>query len=566
MLTARSQRAGETAVGASELPAFEAVAATLARLGVDTAFGVLGSGNFRLAERLTSRHAVRYHWARHETSAVTMTDAWARVTGRLGICTVHQGPGLTNAMTGLAEAAKARTPLLVVAGEVATTAVAVNQRIDQDRLARAAGAQAERVIRGRTAVRDTLRACRRALAERVPVVLSFPIDVQDERCGAPPGDLAVGSPAPAEPSHRAIAAIADLVERARRPLVLAGRGAVLADARRPLEELADRIGALLATSAPAHGLFAGSPWSLGISGGFASPLAQELLPQADVVLAFGASLNAWTTRRGELIGAHARVVQFDSEPAALAAHRLDAAAVLGDAGAAARALEAEVERRAVQAGPRRWDLDADALRDPGWRIIDESSQGTVDPRALLIRLDAKLPAQRTLATDAGHFQGFPPMHLRVPDAQGFVMTQAFQSIGLGLATGIGAAVARPDRPAVAVVGDGGLMMSLGELDSAAAQRLALLVVVLDDGAYGAEVHHFGPMGESTALVEFGPRDFAGVARALGIPAQVVRSLDDLDAGPLDDWTREPAGPFVLDCKVDPRIRAEWLQEAFRGGA
>src|SRR5439155_151588 len=162
------------------------------------------------------------------------------------------------------------------------------------------------------------------------------------------------------PSHRAIAAIADLVERARRPLVLAGRGAVLAGARRPLEELADRIGALLATSAPAHGLFAGSPWSLGISGGFASPLAQELLPQAD------------------------------------------------------------------------------------------------------------------------HFQGFPPMHLRVPDAQGFVMTQAFQSIGLGLATGIGAAVARPDRPAVAVVGDGGLMMSLGELDSAAAQRLALLVVVLDD--------------------------------------------------------------------------------------
>src|SRR2546430_12967646 len=161
MLTARSQRAGETAVGASELPAFEAVAATLARLGADTAFGVLGSGNFRLAERLTSRHGLSYHWARHETAAVTMADAWARVTGRVGLCTVHQGPGLTNAMTGLAEAAKARTPLLVVAGEVATTAVAVNQRIDQDRLARAAGAQAERVIRGRTAVRDTLRACRR---------------------------------------------------------------------------------------------------------------------------------------------------------------------------------------------------------------------------------------------------------------------------------------------------------------------------------------------------------------------------------------------------------------------
>src|SRR5206468_10186498 len=140
------------------------------------------------------------------------------------------------------------------------------------------------------------------------------------------------------------AAVADLVERARRPLVLAGRGAVLAGARRPLEELADRIGALLATSAPAHGLFAGSPWSLGISGGFASPLAQELLPRADLVLAFGASLNHWTTRRDELI--RGRIVQVDVE-----AHRPDALAVLGDAAAAARALAAELERRGVQAGP-----------------------------------------------------------------------------------------------------------------------------------------------------------------------------------------------------------------------
>src|SRR5206468_3526212 len=127
--------------------------------------------------------------------------------------------------------------------------------------------------------------------------------------------------------------------------------------------------------------------------------------------------------------------------------------------------------------------------DPGWRIPGESGAGTVDPRALLVRLDAKLPAQRTLTTDAGHFQGFPPMHLRVPDAQGFVMTQAFQSVGLGVATGIGAAVARTDR-----------------------------------------------------------------------------SLADLETGPLDDWIRDPHGPFLLDGKVDPRIRAEWLQEAFRGGA
>ena len=540
MLTARPDRAEATGGPARERPAFEAMAEALAHLGADTAFGVLGSGNFRVTERLAGRHGASFHWARHETGAVTMADAWARVTGRVGVCTVHQGPGLTNAMTGLAEAAKARTPLLVVAGEVATTAAGVNQRIDQDGLARAAGAAAERVARGRTAVRDTTRAWRRALLERTPVVLSFPVDVQDEPCAEPATGAVVEVPPPAEPSATAVAAVAERLAGARRPLILAGRGA--AHARDALEELAARAGALLATSAPAHGLFANSPWSLGISGGFASPLAQELIPQADLVLAFGASLNHWTTRRGELIG---EAIRCDSDPAAMPA-------LLGDARAAAEALAASLD----EPPEGRWGLDA--LPGPGWEISGETAPGTVDPRALLIELDARLPEPRTLTTDAGHFQGWPPMHVRASD---FVMTQSFQSVGLGLATGIGAAIALPDRPTVAVVGDGGLMMALGELDSAAVAGLPLLIVVIDDGAYGAEVHHFGPMGESTALVEFGERDFAGVARALGIDAQTVRALSDLDA--LGGWT---GGPFLLDCKVDPAIRAEWLQEAFKGGA
>src|SRR5204863_8217332 len=97
------------------------------------------------------------------------------------------------------------------------------------------------------------------------------------------------------------------------------------------------------------------------------------------------------------------------------------------------------------------------------------------------RRERRRPEQRTPVTDAGHFRGFPPMHLRVPDGRSFVMTQAFQSVGLGLATGLGAAIARPDRLTIAVVGDGGAMMALGELDSISAHGARVLVVVLDDG-------------------------------------------------------------------------------------
>jgi thiamine pyrophosphate-dependent acetolactate synthase large subunit-like protein len=542
----RRKRAGGY-VYKADVRAFEAIAETLSRLGCDTVFGVLGSGNFHLVERLTSRHGVSYHWARQETGAVTMADAWARVTGRVGVCSVHQGPGLTNAMTGIAEAAKARTPLLVLAGEVATTAATVNQRVDQDALAGAAGAGADRLARGRTAAADTVRAWRRAVGERRPVVLSMPIDLQVED-GEPPGDVGVPRRDPiGPPSAEALRAVAELAAPAQRPLVLGGRGAL--GAREPLEALADRIGALLATSAPAHGLFAGNPWSLGIAGGFASPRAQELLPQADLVLAFGASLNHWTTRRDELI--RGRVVRFDSDPAMLG--------VTADAAAAAAAL---VEALPPHETGRRWGMDG--LPDPGWPEPAPPAPGTVHPQAVMQALDDLLPLERMLVTDAGHFQGHPPMHLRVPDGGSFVMTQSFQSVGLGLATGIGTAIARPDRITVAVVGDGGLMMALGELDAAAAARVPLLVVVVDDGAYGAEVHHFGPMGEPTSLVEFGQRDFAGVADALGVRAHTVRSLDDLSA--LSGWLAERDGPYLLDCKVDPQARAEWLQEAFKGGA
>jgi len=544
----------------------EAIAEALHRLGVDQLFGLVGSGNFQLVRHLVEERGAAWHWARHETAAVTMADSWARVTGRVGVCSVHQGPGLTNAMTGLTEAVKAHTPLLLVAGDVATTARGVNQQIDQGALARSVGAGAAGVRAAATALDDTVRAFARASTELRPVVLSLPIDLQVETC--PEGGSGFElppDPSPTRPAREAVRRVAELIEGSERPLVLGGRGAVRAGARAPLEALAERIGALLATSAPANGLFAGNPFSLGISGGFASPVAQRLIPRSDLVLAFGASLNRWTTRTGTLIGPDTAVVQCDSDPSLMAAHRPAAEALTGDAREAAEALVEELDRRGIRRGDFRAETDPAELEGGGWELRDRSGPRGLDPEALMRALEERLPAERTVATDAGHFQGYPPMLLSVPDAQGFVFTQAFQSVGLGLATGVGAAVARPDRVCVTVVGDGGAMMSLGELDTAAAHRLPLLVVVMDDAAYGAEVHHFEELGEPTDLARFGRRDFAAVARTLGAEAATVRTLADL-GGPLDGWLESPSRPLVLDCKVDPAIRAEWIEEAFKGGA
>jgi thiamine pyrophosphate-dependent acetolactate synthase large subunit-like protein len=540
--------------------AAEAVGRALAALGVRDAFGVIGSGNFLVTQALHAAGA-RFHHARHEGGAISMADGYARVSGRVGVCSVHQGPGFTNMLTGLTEAAKSRTPLLVLAGDTPAAAVRSNFRIDQAGVATTLGAVAERIHSAESAVADAARALRRAEVERRPVVLNLPLDVQAQEAPEP----AIPPPPvpaldPPSPSPDAIAVVGDLLRAAERPLVLAGRGGVLAGARVPLIDLADAAGALLATSAMGHGLFHGHPYALGISGGFASPVAARLIRQADLILAFGASLTRWTTRDGALIGPGAKVVQVDLDEEAIGANRPVDAGVVGDAALAADALVALGIRGE---GFRRPGL-AEEIAAGGWRdepYEDAGDGDRMDPRALSVALDDLLPHDRIVAVDSGHFMGWPPMFMHVPDPAGFVFTQAYQSIGLGLASGMGAAIARPDRLTVACLGDGGLLMALPELETLARLRLPMLVVVYDDAAYGAEVHHFGPMGHPTELVRFPEADFAALARAAGAQGLTARSVADLDG--VRDWLERRDGPLVVDAKVRPDVVAEWLEEAFR---
>ncbi|MGH2736980.1 MAG: thiamine pyrophosphate-binding protein [Actinomycetota bacterium] len=538
----------------------DAIGRTLGELGVSHVFGVVGSGNFHVTNALVGSGAT-FVAARHESAAVSMADAYARITRGIGVVTVHQGPGLTNAMTALTEAAKARTPLLVLAADTSAEAVRSNFRIGQGPMVAAVGAVAERVYTPDSAAHDLARAWHTATAQRRTVVLNLPLDVQaaviDHFDLTLPESLAAPAPATA-----AIAAVADLIARSERPVIVGGRGAVLADARAPLEDLGDRIGALLATSANGHGLFAGSEWNVGISGGFATPIALKLLPQADLILGFGASLNMWTTRHGALVGANARIVQIDSDGDAIGAHRPVDVGVVADAAEAARAIAAELVQRSHGSLGFRDDPTRTAIGSGSWReeTFDDASNGEfIDPRTASIALDELLPEQRTVALDSGHFMGWPPMYLRVPDPAGFVFAQAFQSIGLGLGSAIGAAVARPDRLTVACLGDGGALMAAGEFETAVRLGLEMLIVIYNDAAYGAEVHHF--KGEPHDIVRFPDTDFAAFARGLGAQGATVRSTGDLKA--LEDWLGDPRGPFVADLKVVPTVVAEWLEEAFR---
>src|SRR5215475_11842861 len=282
----------------------------------------------------------------------------------------------------------------------------------------------------------------------------------------------------------------------------------------------------------------------------------------------------WTTRHGSLIPPAAAVVRVDHDPVALAQPLIAPAArdltVRGDVRLVADAsLAALGENRAT--GYRTPDVQARIESGGRWRQVayddwsgpDPAGETRIDPRTLTAALDDIVPAERVVAVDSGNFMGYPAAFMAVPDPAGFSFTQAYQSIGLGLASAIGAALARPDRLAVAAVGDGGFLMSVAELVTAVRLRLPVIVVIYDDAAYGAEVHHFGPHGLPLDTVTFPDADLAAIGRGFGCAGTIVRRREDLTA--VADWLAGPRDvPLVVDAKVVSSRGSWWLEEAFRG--
>jgi len=541
------------------------LAVDLASYGARRCFGLLGTANFRLSHALVAA-GVELISARHEGNAASMADAYAKATGELTLVSVHCGPGLSNALTGIAEAAKSRTPLLVLAGDVPAGAVMSNFYIEQAEMVRAVGAVCERTHTAATAREDTLRAVVRALRERNTVVLSLPTDVQDAVWSGPAPPLSLPpAPAPMHPDPAAIRVLADALEGADRPLILAGRGAVVCGAEPALAALAERSGALVATSVCGHGLFANDPWCLGISGGFGSPAADALIAESDLIVGFGVSFTPWTTKRGKLIAAEAVVAQVDIEASRFGRHTTVKHAVLGDARVTAEALLAQLKRRGAAAARSRRDaVTGQRLRDGANHAApyqDVSTGDVIDPRTLSKAVDGLLPKQRVVASDSGHFCGWVPRFLRVPSARASCLSHSFQSVGLGLASAIGLALANPGTLAVLGAGDGGFLMSMSDLETAVRLKLRMCILIYNDSSYAAEVHLYRRRGYAVDIVRFPETDFAAIARGFGCRAATVRTLKDLE--PVRAWVGEGApGVFLIDAKINPDLEADWHAEHF----
>jgi thiamine pyrophosphate-dependent acetolactate synthase large subunit-like protein len=549
------------------MPTVSAHVAAILSQHVTHAFGVMGNGNAHLLDALERDGVVTYTAVRHEAGAVAAADAYHRASGRLAVATTTYGAGFTNTLTPLAEAAQARIPLVLVVGDEPTSGPRPWD-VDQQALASAVGVQTF-VVTAEDAAVTTMRAIEHTLARRTPVVLAIPYDLAKHDAGPVPELPKPELPAAVPPADAAgIAALAHLLATADRPLLLAGRGAWLASAGPVLGELADAVGAVTASTALGRGLFPDSRYDLGVAGGFGADGAMELVRAADVAVVFGASLNQFTMRFGELFGSATRVVQVDI--AAEATHARVDEYVRGDAALVARSLVDELsatgghDTGGHDTGWRE-SIDVPALltRAPGDGVAPD---GRLDPRSVARRLGELLPRDRVVVSDGGHFIGWANMYWPVTSPDRMIMVgTAYQSIGLGWPSVPGAAAARPESTIVLTTGDGGGLMALADLETAVRSAAGRgLAVVWNDAAYGAEVNLYGLQGLAQAPMRIPEVDFAALGSAVGAQGVVVRELADLDA--LQSWSRQAPGerPFlVLDVRVSPDVIAPYQQEIIR---
>lgn len=506
---------------------FEAVAAAVEREDMAALFGLMGDGNMDLMGHLATGTSLRVIQARHESAAVAMADGHARATGDVGVCSVTCGPGITQIPTSLTASARHGTPMVVLAGDTPIADAFNLQELDLGPLVRATGAAYRPLREPDRAMEEVHRAFLQARQERRPVVLGLPIDVQeaDFPWGLDaPTSLELLPPGPSGlPEPELVDRLADRLSSAERPVLLAGTGAVAASATAALRRLGERTGSLLATTLRAKGAFAGDEFDAGIAGAFATETSRELFVDADVVVGFGATMGHFATEGGYLFPA-AHLTQVDLAPRAIhEGIRVADDHVVGDARLVAEQLLERVD------GPQQGFRTEEVRRRlPAPPVENEPEidlePGSLDPRDVMRALTDVLPEDAFVVVGAGHFWHFPVQYLTGGGRWEF--TYDFGVVGQGLPTAIGVAIA-DRRPIVLIEGDGSLLMNVQELETAHRHGIHLLVVAMNDGAYGAEVHKLSAKGGDGTTAIFGRPDLAAVARAFGLVGHHLDRVEDL---------------------------------------
>ena len=532
------------------MKAFEFFARCIVNQKVERCFALLGDANMQVAAKMADL-GVSLTYVQHEHCAVAASMAYARKTQKVGVSSVTCGPGLTQIMTALPAAVRAKIPLVIFAGESPLGKSWYNQQIEQRPFVEATGAKYIQLHTSKRFEKGIQEAFLMAVRERIPVVVGTPFDLlhadtADDPQNEPPWyEVYQGSVSIPSGQSSEIRKLADLLTRAERPIFMAGLGATNLGIAGQISLLAEKCDALLSTTLPARGLFHNDPFYLGVSGGFASQVTRKFLAESDLIVAFGASISSHNSDQQRL-WPNARVVQITLDPQQFfQGNKVSDQIIVGDVGHTVSELLNQIQPcRSINRTPENARL---IEQTP----IDESDDAEyadgINPLKAVKRINQSVPFDWEIVNSSGHCSYYFS-HMKNRPFERFLTIREFGAIGNGLPFALGTAVAT-GRPTILFDGDGSFLMHVQELETIRRAGLPLISCIFNDGGYGSEFHKLRAENLREDGANFGCSDLSQIAEGFGIRGYRIDTLVQLDEI-LSELSKAPTAA-VLDIRVSP---------------
>ncbi len=550
----------------------KAVVESLRAEGTRHVFGLIGSAGMEIFDALYDARDIRFIGVRDERTGTHMADGFARASGHAGVFLAGQnGPGATNLVTGLSQAMAAYSPVVAIAGSLSTAHVYRDafQEVDQQALFRPITKKTWTVTQPKRLPEMVREAFRTALTpRRGPVVLNVPRDLLAETADfdaslAPEGRGMMGRPAA---DANLVSRAAALLAGAARPLIIAGGGIKNTGAHAEALRLAELLSAPVALS-PGHGdaIPCAHPLYAGQVGPRGNTVASDLAREADVILALGTRLGFNTTfYTHDNLSAVAKIIQVEIEPTAIGRFFPVAIGMLGDAGAVAGQLaDALAGHRAGAANA--WTRDFQSKRKALLEARDREAakaSDSIQPARLYQALRAVLPENAIVTLDAGTLclQATDQLEYRQPPA--LFTPLDFGLVGFSYACGLGVKLARPDRPVVSLMGDGGFGMTVSEIGTAVSHGINTVCIVMNNGCWGAEkAYQRDFFGERYLGADVPNPPYDKLAELYGAAGFRVERADEIEKTVAQALAC--GKPAVVDIQVDPNALYSFRRDSFK---
>lgn len=554
----------------------EAIVETLVAEEIEHITGILGSAFMDMLDLLPTA-GIEFIPVRHEQSAAHMEDAFTRVTGKAGVVIGQNGPGITNMVTSVAAANMAHTPMVVISPSAGTPSVGWDgfQECDQVSVFESITKSTVRVPHP-SRVADCLRtAFRIAYAERGPVLFDIPRDyfygeVEDyilEPYQYRTSERGTGSK---ESIERAV----QLLASAKNPVVISGRGAVDSDGIEAVQSIAEHLTAPVVTSYMHNDAFpANHPLAVGPIGYMGSKAAMNVIKEADVVLAIGTRLSVFGTLPCydiDYFPKQANIIQIDINPENIARTHPVEVGILGDAKEASNAIFSGLKKAlAYQQNQQRLSQITEEKEAWEKELVDLAmvDGNPINPRRALLELSRALPDHAIVTSDIGNVSSTANAYMKFNQSRKHIAALTFGNCGFAYPAAMGAKIAAPDCPVVAIVGDGAWGMSLHEVSTAVEQNLPVVACVFNNGAWSAEKKNQVDFYNNRFVgADIDGPNFAEVAQSMGAVGVRVERPEDLSAA--YEKALNSGKPTVLDIQVDgtqlaPPFRKDALKKPER---